>query len=91
MLIKDLSKELAAKEMSAVHGGNAANAAVPTLIQGLEQANINMVGAGAGSAINNTNTVTGTQDATQFVKQNNGDVFKLDLDFPVLRVPTRLR
>ena len=82
MLIKDLSKELDTKEMTAVHGGDAGNAAVPTLIQGLEQSNLNIVRAGAGSAVNNSNTVTGTQDADQYVDQNIGDVFSLKFGFP---------
>ena len=82
MLIKDLSKELDAKAMTAVHGADRGNAAVPTLIQGLEQNSFNGVAAGAGSAINNTNDVSATQDATQHVDQNNGNFFSLHVGFP---------
>ena len=82
MLIKDLSKELDAKAMTAVQGGDSGNAAVPTLIQGLEQNNINLVAAGPGSAINNTNDVTGTLSADQHVKQNIGDVLSVKFGFP---------
>jgi hypothetical protein len=84
LTIKDLSAstELDQAAMTAVHGGDFGQAVVPTLIQGLEQNNINMVGAGAGSAINNTNDVTGTLSATQHVNQNIGDVLKVKFGFP---------
>ena len=73
MLIKDLSKELDAKAMTAVQGGDSGNAAVPTLTQLLAQANQNAVSAGAGSAVNNFNHVNGSLSADQEVKQNIGD------------------
>jgi len=73
MLIKDLSKELDATAMAAVQGGDSGNAAVPTLTQLIAQANQNAVSAGAGSAINNFNHVSGSNDADQEVKQNIGD------------------
>lgn len=85
MLIKDLTKELDAKAMTAVQGGDSGNAAVPTLIQGMDQKNFNMLVAGAGSAINNTNDVTGTQSATQYVDQNIGDVLSVKFGFPHIR------
>jgi len=73
MLIKDLSKELDTKEMSAVQGADRGNAAVPTLTQLMAVSNENTVNAGAGSAINNFNHVNNSQDADQRVKQNNGN------------------
>jgi len=85
MLIKDLSKELDAKAMTAVQGGDSGNAAVPTLIQGLEQNNLNIVHAGPGSSVNNTNDVTGTLSATQYVDQNIGDVLKVKFGFPHIK------
>ena len=85
MLIKDLSKELDAKAMTAVQGGDSGNAAVSTLIQGLEQNNVNLVVAGPGSSVNNTNDVTGTLSATQYVDQNIGDVLKVKFGFPHIK------
>jgi hypothetical protein len=79
MLIKDLSKELDAKAMTAVQGGDSGNAAVPTLTQLMAFTNQNAVNAGAGSAINNFNHATATQDADQSVDQNIGDVVKVKL------------
>jgi hypothetical protein len=85
MLIKDLSKELDVKAMTAVHGGDAGNAAVPTLTQGLEFNNLNLVHAGPGSSVNNTNDATATQSATQYVDQNIGDVLKVKFGFPHIK------
>ncbi|HET9205748.1 MAG TPA: hypothetical protein VFO28_05895 [Burkholderiaceae bacterium] len=75
MLIKDLTKELAAEELSAVQGGLAdrGNTVVNTIGQGLELNAPNIVGAGAGSSVNSNNNVDASQYATQTVRQNNGD------------------
>lgn len=75
MLIKDLTKELAAEELSAVQGGLAdrGNTVVNSIGQGLELNAPNIVGAGAGSSVNSNNNVDASQYATQTVRQNNGD------------------
>jgi hypothetical protein len=77
MLIKDLSKELDAKAMTAVHGGadDRGNADVLNLTQLMALSAPNTVLAGPGSAVNNFNNVSADQDATQSVRQNNGDRF----------------
>lgn len=75
MLIKDLTKELAADEMTAVQGGasDRGNTEVSTIGQGLVLNAPNAVGAGAGSSVNSNNNVDASQYATQTVRQNNGD------------------
>jgi hypothetical protein len=85
MQIQDLSKELAAEEMSAVHGGTGdrANANVGNIVQGLVVNAPNTVGAGAGSSVNSDNEIDVTQYATQHVHQNNGD--SLFVAFPFIR------
>ena len=79
MLIKDLSKELDAKEMTAVHGGldDRGNADVLGITQLIALSAPNTVVAGPGSAINNFNNVSASNDADQTVRQNNGDRFAL--------------
>jgi hypothetical protein len=75
MLIKDLTKELAADEMTAVAGGasDRGNSSVNTIGQALQLNAPNLVGAGAGSSVNSNNNVDASQYATQHVAQNNGD------------------
>lgn len=75
MLIKDLSKELDTKEMTAVQGGlgDRGNADVLGITQLMALNAPNTVVAGPGSAVNNFNNVTADQDATQTTHQNNGD------------------
>jgi len=79
MLIKDLSKELDVKEMSAVQGGldDRGNADVLGLTQMMALSAPNTVLAGPGSAFNSFNNVSADQDASQTVRQNNGDRFSL--------------
>ncbi|HET9205746.1 MAG TPA: hypothetical protein VFO28_05885 [Burkholderiaceae bacterium] len=81
MEIKDLSKALDTKEMSAVHGGadDRGNAGVLNLAQIMALSAPNTVLAGPGSAVNNFNNVSASQDADQTVRQNNGDSLKLAL------------
>jgi hypothetical protein len=82
MLIKDLSKELAAEELSAVQGGagDRGNSAVNSIGQVLQLNAPNIVGAGAGSSVNSNNNVDASQYATEYVSQNNGD--SLFIAFP---------
>jgi hypothetical protein len=86
MLIKDLTKELAADEMTAVHGGasDRGNSSVNNIGQVLQLNAPNIVGAGAGSSVNSNNNVDATQYADQTVRQNNGD--SLFVAFPFLGI-----
>lgn len=79
MEIKDLSKELDTKEMSAVQGGadDRGNAAVQGIAQIMALSAPNAVLAGPGSAVNNFNNVSASQDADQSARQNNGDTLKV--------------
>jgi hypothetical protein len=79
MLIQDLSKELDTKEMTAVHGGfdDRGNADVLGITQLIALSAPNTVMAGPGSAINNFNNVSASNDADQSVHQNNGDYLAL--------------
>ena len=81
MEIKDLSKELDTKELSAVHGGadDRGNAGVLGIAQIMALSAPNTVLAGPGSAVNNFNNVSASQDADQRVRQNNGDALKVVL------------
>jgi hypothetical protein len=89
MLIKDLTKELAADEMTAVQGGlgDRGNSVVNTIGQGLVLDAPNIVGAGAGSSVNSNNHVNATQYATQFTNQNNGDSLFAVIPFHGVRLP----
>jgi hypothetical protein len=84
MLIKDLSKELDTKALSAVHGGNNGNAATNTIGQALNMSVPVVVGA-TGPA--NTNvSVDGTQNAYIDNFQFAGDSFLAFLPVvPMLR------
>jgi hypothetical protein len=73
MLIKDLSRELDTKAMTAVHGGDNGNSATNTIGQRLGISVPVAVGA-AGPA--NTNVhVSGTQNASIWSDQYAGDSF----------------
>jgi hypothetical protein len=81
LTIKDLSAstELDQAAMTAVRGGTGpnGNAAVSNIGQFQVFNTSNVLGTGAGSAVNNDVTVTGTQDASIDTDQNIGDVFSL--------------
>jgi hypothetical protein len=84
MLIKDLTKELAAEEMTAVQGGlgDRGNSVVNSIGQGLVLNAPNIVGAGAGSSVNSNSNVDATQYATETTFQNNGDTALIAFGFP---------
>jgi len=85
MLIQDLSKELDAKALSAVQGGNNGSAADNTIGQVMNLSVPVVVGA-AGPA--NTNvSVTGTQNATILNDQRAGDLFAILPLFPRFALP----
>ena len=74
MLIQDLSKELDAKSMTAVIGGDNGNAATNTIGQVLNQSVPSAIGVGGPA---NTNVhVNGTQNATIWNYQDAGDSFR---------------
>ena len=79
MLIKDLSKDLDAKEMTAVTGGadDRGNADVLGLTQLIALSAPNTVVAGPGSAVNNFNNISASNDGSQAVHQNNGDSLRV--------------
>jgi len=73
MLIQDLSKELDAKALAAVHGGNNGNAADNTIGQVM---NLSVpIAVGAMGPANTNISVTGTQNATIYNDQRAGDLF----------------
>jgi len=74
MLIQDLSKELDAKTMTAVRGGDNGNSATNTIGQ-LQNLSVPVAVLSYGPS--NTNVhVSGTQDATIWNYQDGGDSFK---------------
>ena len=76
MLIQDLSKELDAKALSAVHGGNNGNAATNAIGQAAGAWQRPRRGRGGLGGPANTNIdVTGTQDAHMDNFQFAGDSF----------------
>jgi len=79
--IKNLSAsvELDQAAMTAVCGGlvDRGNSNVTGITQGLVMNAPNIVAAGAGSSLTNSNNVSASQDASQFIRQNNGDVFSV--------------
>jgi bacteriocin-like protein len=81
MEIKDLSKELNTKELSAVQGGadDRGNAGVLGIAQIMALSAPNTVLAGPGSAVNNFNNISATQNAEERVHQNNGETLKVVL------------
>jgi hypothetical protein len=75
MQIKDLSKDLDAKEMGAVVGGDNGAAGVNTLLQ---QMGINapiVIGTAPGAAVNNFIDISGTQNGSIENRQDSGDKF----------------
>ena len=87
MLIKDLSKELDTKALTAVVGGDGdrGNSSVNGIVQ-LANVNAgNIIMAGPGSSLTSSNNVSANQTASIFNSQNNGDFLSLFLGFPVLR------
>jgi hypothetical protein len=77
MLIKDLTKELAAADMTAVQGGafDRGNSNVSTIGQAVVLNAPNIVATGPGSSLTNSNNIDVSNYATQDVHQNNGDAF----------------
>jgi len=75
MLIKDLSKELDAKAMSAVRGGDNGTSATSSLLQEMGISAPVLVGYGAGSAGNTFVHVDGTQNGSISTHQTSGDKF----------------
>ena len=79
--IKNLSAslELDQAAMTAVHGGafDRGNSSVTGTTQALIMDAPNIVMTGAGSSLTNSNNVSASQDASQFVRQNNGDAFSV--------------
>jgi hypothetical protein len=75
MLIKDLSKELAATEMIAVQGGafDRGNSNVSNIGQAVVLDAPNTVMTGPGSSLTNSNNINVSNYATQDIHQNNGD------------------
>ena len=82
MLIKDLTKELAAAEMTAVQGGLAdrGNSNVSNIGQAVVLNAPNVVMTGPGSSLTNSNNIDVSNYATQDISQNNGDF--LHIAFP---------
>jgi hypothetical protein len=75
MEIKDLSKELGATEMGAVHGGDNGTAGVNTVFQQLGMNVPIGIVTGPGAAVNNFIDVSGSQDASIDNRQDSGDKF----------------
>ena len=75
MMIKDLSKALDTKAMSAVRGGDNGTAATSNLLQEMGISAPVLVGYGAGSAGNTFVHVDGTQNGSISTHQNSGDKF----------------
>ena len=75
MLIQDLSKDLDAKAMTAVRGGDNGNSAVSTTLQALGIDAPITVGYGAGSAGNTFVHIDPSQTASTSTKQTSGDKF----------------
>ena len=79
--IKNLSasQELDQAAMTAVCGGlvDRGNSSVNGITQALALDAPNIVVAGAGSSLTNSNNVSASQDASQYIRQSNGDVFSL--------------
>jgi hypothetical protein len=65
MLIKNLSKEIDAKEMTAVHGGSADSQVYVPVTNLIEQMNVNKVTGNSGPVqIDNNNSATVTTDVS---------------------------
>jgi hypothetical protein len=75
MLIKDLSKELDTKAMSAVRGGDNGTSAASSILQALGITAPVQVGYGPGSAGNTFVHVDGSQSGDISNHQTSGDKF----------------
>jgi hypothetical protein len=75
MLLKDLSKELDSKAMSAVRGGDNGTSAASNILQAMGISAPVVVGYGAGSAGNTFVHVDGSQSADISNHQTSGDKF----------------
>jgi len=75
MLIKDLTKELDSKSMTAVRGGDNGASAASSILQAMGISAPVQVGYGAGSAGNTFVHVDGTQNAGISTHQTSGDKF----------------
>jgi len=89
MQIKDLSKDLDTAAMTAVHGGadDRGNSNVGSIVQLADINAANIALAGPGSSLNSSNNVNVSQNATQYIDQNNGDFLGVFFGrFPNLKV-----
>jgi len=75
MQIKDLTKDLDSKAMTAVHGGDNGNAGVNTIFQQLGMNVPIGIVTGPGAAVNNFIDVNGSQNASIDNQQDSGDKF----------------
>ena len=75
MQIKDLNKDLDAKAMTDVHGGNNGDAGVNTVFQQLGMNVPIGIDTGPGAAANNCIDVNGSQNASIDNQQDSGDKF----------------
>jgi len=75
MLIKDLSKELDTKAMTAVRGGDNGTSAASSILQAMMLDAPVQVGYGAGSAGNTFVHVDGSQSGNISNHQTSGDKF----------------
>ena len=75
MQIKDLTKDLDSKAMTAVHGGDNGNAGVNTVFQQLGMNVPIGIVTGPGAAVNNFIDVDGSQNASIDNQQDSGDKF----------------
>jgi hypothetical protein len=75
MKIENLSKELDAKTMTAVRGGDNGNSSVANLLQGMGIDTPIAVGYGAGSAGNTFVHIDPSQSASSSNEQTSGDKF----------------
>ena len=75
MLIKDLSKELDTKAMTAVRGGDNGASSASSILQAMGIDAPIAVGYGAGSAGNTFIHVNGSQSGSNSTHQTSGDEF----------------
>jgi hypothetical protein len=75
MLIRDLSKDLDTKAMTAVRGGDNGNSSASSMLQAMGIDTPIAVGYGAGSAGNTFIHIDPSQNASESTKQTSGDKF----------------
>jgi hypothetical protein len=75
MKIENLSKDLGATELSAVHGGDNGDSGVSNILQGMGIVAPIAVGYGAGSAGNTFVHIDPSQTASTSTEQTSGDKF----------------